>query len=153
MEYYFKNKLIEIFTNENQNATTKDLNDLKKISTTLIIKDKNPAKILVLFLNENNNIDNNDENNKEQETFINNKKQEIFIIIGETHSFLMIKDIDKNKINEFIKELREKCGITEEDINNEDLEKEIKKNKYDRKNAIESILLKIKYFSQKENEN
>ena len=149
IEKLYETKLIQIFINENKNSKTNDLNDLKKISTALIIKDKNPAETLILFLNKNN-IDNNDENKEVQKTFINNKKEEILMIIKNTYSFALLNDIDKTKIDEFIKEFREICGITEEDIKNKEIEKEIKKNKYNRKNAIESILLKIKYFNRKE---
>ena len=59
----------------------------------------------------------------------------------------LLTNVDKDKIDEFMKELREKCGITEEDMNDNDLKKEIKYNRKDKKKMLKSILTKI--FSKK----
>jgi len=146
----FHNKLLQIFYDENTKININDLNELKKISLALIIKEKDLSLILGEFLDQNlnNNFQELDENLKE---VIGNKKADVFLCIDDLGDIklknYLLKKIDKkniDEINEFIGMLRNNFGISEEDINNDDLNKEIKNNKYDKKKIIESILKKIK---------
>ena len=138
----FENKLVDIIFNEDNKNKINNLNDFKKICTVLLIKDKNPGELFVYFLEKNKYNTFNDIDNEKKSITI--KKDEIFTALADIHNVFLIKDIDKHKINEFIKELREKIGITEEDMKDEEIRKEIKNNKYNIKNTINSILTKNK---------
>ena len=143
LEEKFEIKLVDLIFDENINYKKNDLNNFRKISTALIIKGKKPGEIVDYFFNKNiNNF--YDEINQEQMFIIESKKTMFFLIFADIQNVLLLKGIDKIKIDEFIKELREICGIIQEDIKNEDLMKEIKNNKYNRTNTIKSILLKMK---------
>ena len=79
-----------------------------------------------------------------------NKKSDVYKCLEDLQKIKLNK-IDKKKneeINEFIGVLRNKYGISEVDINNDDLNKEIKNNKFDKKKIIESILKKIKLIKE-----
>ena len=138
----YENKLIDILFDEDNKNKINNFNDFKKISTALLIKDKNPGEILAFFM-EKNNLDNHNDTDNEKKAILN-KKDEIFTALADIHNFFLLKEIDKHKIDEFIKELREKIGITEEDMKDEEIAKEIKNNKNNRKNTINSILSKNK---------
>ena len=143
----FENKLIDIFFNENSKNKINDnddYNELKKISTSLLIQNMNIGEIFAFFL-EKNKYNALDDIDNEKKAIIN-KKDDIFTALADIHNFFLLKEIDKHKINEFIKELREKIGITEEDMKDEEIIKEIKINKYNTKNTVHSILLKNNLF-------
>jgi len=122
---------------------------LKKISLALIIKGKDLPSLLGEFLDQtlNNNFNQLDENRK---GLIGNKKSDVYLCLDELGDIKLNKIDKKNneEINEFIGDLRNKFGISEEDINYDDLNKEIKNNKYDKKKIIESILKKIKLIRE-----
>ena len=145
----FHNKLLKIFYDENEKIDINDKNDLKKISLALIIKGKDLPSLLGEFLDQtlNNNFNQLDENRK---GLIGNKKSDVYLCLDELGDIKLNKIDKKNneEINEFIGDLRNKFGISEEDINYDDLNKEIKNNKYDKKKIIESILKKIKLIRE-----
>ena len=140
---------MDIFFNENSKNKINDnddYNELKKISTSLLIQNMNIGEIFAFFLEKNKYNTFNDIDNEKKAITI--KKDEIFTALADIHNFFLLKEIDKHKINEFIKKLREKIGITEEDMKDEEIIKEIKINKYNTKNTIHSILLKNKLFKK-----
>jgi hypothetical protein len=141
----FHHKLFKIFYDDNQKIEANDMNELKKISLAFIIQGKDVSNIFSEYLGNtlNNNFNQLDEQRK---VLIGNKKSEVYFCLEELGEIKLNKIDKKNndEINEFIGELRNKYGISEDDINNDDLNKEIKSNKYDKKKIIESILKKIK---------
>ena len=143
----FELKLIEIFDDKNQKIELNLKNDIKKIFTFILIQEINPIELFAKFAEKNLNNKNQDELKDNKDLAIVQKNYDIFIISEELQKFLLLTNVDKDKIDEFMKELREKCGITEEDINDNDLKKEIKHNRKDKKKMLKSILTKI--FSKK----
>ena len=143
----FELKLIEIFDDKNQKIELNLKNDIKKIFTFILIQEINPIELFAKFAEKNLNNKNQDELKDNKDIAIIQKKYDIFIISEELQKFLLLTNVDKDKIDEFMKELREKCGITEEDMNDNDLKKEIKNNRKDKKKMLKSILTKI--FSKK----
>ena len=143
----FETKLVEIFDDKHQKIEPNLKNDIKKIFTFILIQEINPTELFENFAEKNLNNKNQDELKDNKDIVIGQKKYEIFSISDELEKFKLITKVDKNKTDEFMKELREKCGITEEDMNNNDLKKAIKNNKFDKKKILGSILTKI--FSKK----
>ena len=143
----FETKLFEIFNDKYQKIELNLKNDIKKIFTFILIQEINPTELFENFAEKNLNNKNQDELKDNKDIVIGQKKYEIFSISDELEKFKLITKVDKNKTDEFMKELREKCGITEEDMNNNDLKKAIKNNKFDKKKILGSILTKI--FSKK----
>ena len=148
----FETKLFKIFYDDNANIDENDINDLKKLSIAFLIKGKNPTDIVGEFVEKNlinNNVDQLEEDKKEK---LGNKKSDIYLILEDIQTFKFndsyLSNVDKKHIDEFIQDLREKCGITSEDINDKDLKKEIKNNKYDSKKIINTILKKTKLFQK-----
>ena len=144
----FETKLFKIFEDDSPKIDKNDVNDIKKLSIALIIKGGNPTDIVADFFekNLNNNVEQFDENIKIKNE---HKKSDIFLILEDLHSFSLKDKIEKKFIDAFIQGLRGKCGITEEDINDKDLKKEIKNNKNDPKKIINIILQKTKLFQEK----
>ena len=144
----FETKLFKIFEDDSPKIDKNDVNDIKKLSIALIIKGGNPTDIVADFFekNLNNNVEQFDENIKIKNE---QKKSDIFLILEDLHTFSLKDKIEKKFIDAFIQGLREKCGITEEDINDKDLKKEIKNNKNDPKKIINIILQKTKLFQEK----
>ena len=144
----FETKLFKIFEDDSPKIDKNDVNDIKKLSIALIIKGGNPTDIVADFFekNLNNNVEQFDENIKIKNE---QKKSDIFLILEDLHTFSLKDKIEKKFIDAFIQGLRGKCGITEEDINDKDLKKEIKNNKNDPKKIINIILQKTKLFQEK----
>ena len=136
----FENKLFNIILDEKQDIPTKDLNELKKLGTALLIKKKqNPLYYSKIFIEQNM-----DNKNIDQLTRIK-------IGLKKSYIFPEMEGISINKINtfnrnEFIKQFREKYGIEFEDINENELIKEIEDNHYSEKSIIEAILKKLEYI-------
>ena len=145
----FHNKLLKIFYDENEKIDINDKNDLKKISLALLIKGKDLTLLFGEFLeqNLNNSFYQLDENRR---GLVGNKKSDVYLCLEDSGEIKLNKIDKKNndEIKEFIGLLRNKYGISEEDINNDDLNKELKNNKYDKKKIIESILKKIKLIKE-----
>ena len=138
----FENKLTEIFFDQSLKINENIRNELKKISSGMLIKGKNPLEIANDFFvkNINNNINGIDDDIKDN---LASKKAIIFVDL----EYISLKKIETKKIEQFIKELREKYGITEKDIDNKNLAKEIKKQNYDELGIIKIILKKLKYLN------
>ena len=60
----------------------------------------------------------------------------------------LLKKIQTKNINEYIKEFREKYGITKKDFCDRNLIKEIKKSNFDEIYLVRLILIKLNYISQ-----
>ena len=135
----FENKLTEIFFDQSLKINENIRNELKKISSGMLIKGKNPLEIANDFFvkNINNNINGIDDEIKDN---LASKKAIIFVDL----EYISLKKIETKKIEQFIKEFRETYGITEKDIDNKNLAKEIKKQNYDELGIIKLILKKLK---------
>ena len=143
----FETKLFEIFNDKYQKIELNLKNDIKKIFTFILIQEINPTELFEKFVEKNLNNKSQDELKDNKDIVIGDKKNEIFHISEGLTTLSLLTKVEKDKIDEFMKDLREKCGITEEDMNDNDLKKEIKNNKKDKKKMLKSILTKI--FSKK----
>ena len=139
----FEYKLYNIFYDQSQNILEKDLNELKKLGTALLIKEKvSPLNYSKFFLDKNmENKDKNEEIN-EIKRINNAKKKEIILVEMED---ILIGKIQSNNEKQFIKEFRRKYGISKEEFSDDEIKKEIKNNN-DEIQIIEEILKKLKYL-------
>ena len=139
----FENKLYNIFYDQSQNILEKDLNELKKLGTALLIKEKvSPLNYSKFFLDENmENKDKNEEINEIKR--INNAKKKGIILVEMED--ILIGKIQSNNEKQFIKEFRRKYGISKEEFSDDEIKKEIKNNN-DEIQIIEEILKKLKYL-------
>ena len=139
----FENKLYNIFYDQSQNILEKDLNELKKLGTALLIKEKvSPLNYSKFFLDKNmENKDKNEEIN-EIKRINNAKKKEIILVEMED---ILIGKIQSNNEKQFIKEFRRKYGISKEEFSDDEIKKEIKNNN-DEIHIIEAILKNLKYL-------
>ena len=140
-----ENKLIKIFLENDKDIDIKDINELKKISMSLIIRGRIPSEEIKEFIEKNINNNINELNDK-QKVNLANKKTIIYMEIEK----ISLNKIETNNYAVFIEKFREKYGITEEDINKTDLIKEISKYKFDEIGIIKEILKKLKYLKEYE---
>ena len=140
-----ENKLIKIFLENDKDIDIKDINELKKISMSLIIRGRIPSEEIKEFIEKNINNNINELNDK-QKVNLANKKAIIYMEIEK----ISLNKIETNNYAVFIEKFREKYGITEEDINQTDLIKEISKYKFDEIGIIKEILKKLKYLKEYE---
>ena len=137
----FENKLYNIFYDQSQNILEKDLNELKKLGTALLIKEKvSPLNYSKFFLDKN--MDYKNEEINEIKRINNAKKKEIILVEMED---ILIGKIQSNDEKQFIKEFRRKYGISKEEFSDDEIKKEIKNNN-DEIQIIEEILKKLKYL-------
>ena len=137
-------KLIKIFSEQSPNIDINDINDLKKICSTLIIYKKEPEEKISEFIIKNlNNFQNElDENSK---TYYAIKKTKIFESIEDIS---LLKNIETEDNEKYIKRFREKYGITEKDYSNKNLKKLIKKD-YKEIDILKHILAELEYLKNK----
>ena len=140
-----ENKLTKIFLENDKDIDIKDINELKKISMSLIIRGRIPSEEIKEFIEKNINNNINELNDK-QKVNLANKKSIIYMEIEK----ISLNKIETNNYAVFIEKFREKYGITEEDINKTDLIKEISKYKFDEIGIIKEILKKLKYLKEYE---
>ena len=140
-----ENKLIKIFLENDKDIDIKDINELKKISMSLIIRGRIPSEEIKEFIEKNINNNINELNDK-QKVNLANKKAIIYMEIEK----ISLNKIETNNYAVFIEKFREKYGITEEDINQTDLIKEISKYEFDEIGIIKEILKKLKYLKEYE---
>ena len=141
-----ESKLTNIFFDQSPQVDINDMNELKKISSAILIKGKAPLEIIGKFFDKN--INNNNNQNDIEQTIKNNlinKKIEIFDGIQDLS---LLKKIPTKNIYEYIKEFREKYGITKKDFCDRNLIKEIKKSNFDEIYLVRLILVKLNYISQ-----
>lgn len=138
-----ESKLINIFLEPNPKIDTDSMNELKKISSAFLIRGKDPLEIINKFFNKNIN-NNQDVMDKTIKNNLSNKKIEIY---ADIQDLSLLKKIQTKNINEYIKEFREKYGITKKDFCDRNLTKEIKKANFDEIELIKLILKKLNYIS------
>ena len=137
----FEYKLYNIFYDQSQNILEKNLNELKKLGTALLIKEKiSPLNYSKFFLDKN--MDNKNEEINEIKRINNAKKKEIILVEMED---ILIGKIQSNDEKQFIKEFRRKYGISKEEFSDDEIKKEINNNN-DEIQIIEAILKKLKYL-------
>ena len=135
-----ENKLIKIFTEKNPDIDIDDMNDLKKICSALLIKKIDLIDKIKDFLNKNfNNFQ--DEPDEKNKTNLGLKKGKVYSYIN---NFSLLK-IETKDYEQFLKQFREKYGITEKDCIDKDLMKLIKKNKKE-VDVLIKIFKKLKYI-------
>ena len=132
------NKVMKILSEQSSDISIEDMNDLKKFCSTILINGEDPNSIISKFLK-----DNFINSNELEDTFKNNmstKKIQIFDI-----SNILLKEINAKDEQDFIKQFREKYGITENDYPDKKLKKQIKKYKTE-KDILKKILQKFKFL-------
>ena len=117
------------------------MKELKKLSAAFLIKYKqSPLDASKVFLKANFQI------NKEIDEIsnINNeiKKSNIYIVMGE----IMQRKLDINNQTKYLKDFREKYGIEDNEINDKEIIKYMKKFNNDERKIIEAVLKKLKYI-------
>ena len=137
----FENKLYNIFCEKGQEIPDKDIKELKKLGTVIVLKyKKSPLDISKSFIEKNLNI-----GKEMDEIFQINSKIKTGKIILEMDDIL-IRKLDKLNPTEFLKNFKEKYGIEENEIKDKELKKILKKNNNDEIKTIEAILKKLKYI-------
>lgn len=140
----FNELLLQIFYQQTQNISENYWNELKKLSKVLIIEGLDPLKEgqNLFDQNINNYIDGFDEF---QKSFFIEKKENIFYILEN----VSLKGITHKDAIDFRIKFREKYGITENDINNKNLDNLIKAQTKDENKIILIILEKLNYIKSK----
>ena len=140
----FNELLLQIFYQQTQNISENYWNELKKLSKVLIIEGLDPLKEgqNLFDQNINNYIDGMDEF---QKSFFIEKKENIFYILEN----VSLKGITHKDAIDFRIKFREKYGITENDINNKNLDNLIKARTKDENKIILIILEKLNYIKSK----
>ena len=137
----FENKLYNIFCENGQEIPDKDIKELKKLGTVILLKyKKSPLDISKSFIEKNLNVD-----KETDEIFQINSKIKTGKIILEMDDIL-IRKLDKLNPTEFLKNFKEKYGIEENEIKDKELKKILNKNNNDEIKTIEAILKKLKYI-------
>ena len=137
----FEKKLYDFFFDKNSDNSNTYLDELKKISGALLIKNIDSTQLVSNFLQKNVNNENTkfDENTK---LIFFNKKLVVFKEIEN----ISLSKIETNNIDEFIKQFREKYGIKIKDMDDKNLKNLITKNDFDEKEILKIILKKLKYL-------
>ena len=137
----FENKLFNIFSDKNKTIAKKDLMELKKIGSALLITKKiSPLMAAKNFLDQN--ILNNNEISGIVKMNIDLKKGNIFSELDD----ILLRKLDMKFEDEYIKEFKEKYGILEEEISDNIIKQEIIDQDYNEKLIIEKILKKLNYI-------
>ena len=138
-----ENKLSKIFSEQSIHFERDDLDDLKKIcSSILIMNDKDPTEKISEFMMKNLNNDKLDQLDEKIKANIAIKKTVIFESV---QNIVLLKKIEANDNAHYIKLFREKYGITEKDYCDKDLKKLIKKDKREI-DVLKKILKELKYI-------
>jgi len=141
IEERFENKLINIFFDKNKIIPKKDLMELKKIGSALLItKNISPLMAAKNFLNQN--ILNNNEISGIVKMNIDMKKGNIFCEMND----ILIRKLDNIFEDKYIKEFKEKYGILDEEISDNIIKQEIIKQNYHETHILEAILKKLNYI-------
>ena len=138
--YSLENKLIKIFTEKGSDIKTDDMNDLKKVCSALLIAKVDPNERINEFIKNNfNNFQNElDENNK---TNLAIKKVKVFDGLQN----LSLKKIEAKNDKDFIKQFRDKYGITAKEYKDKEIKTLIKSGKQQKDILIE-ILKKLNFL-------
>ena len=139
-----ENKLSKIFSEKSINFELDDLNDLKKIcSSILIMNDKDPNEKISEFMMKNLNNDKCDQLDEKIKANIAIKKTVIFESV---QNIVLLKKIEAKDNDHYMQLFREKFGITEKDYSDKNLKKQIKKGKNEI-DILKKILKELKYIN------
>ena len=139
-----ENKLSKIFSEQSINFELDDLNDLKKIcSSILIMNDKDPNEKISEFMMKNLNNDKHDHLDEKIKANIAIKKT---IIFESVQNIVLLKKIEAKDNDHYMQLFREKFGITEKDYSDKNLKKQIKKGKNEI-DILKKILKELKYIN------
>lgn len=137
----FENKLFNIFLDRNKTILHKDLMELKKLGSALLIKEKmSPVMAVKSFLNKN--ILNKNEINGIVKMSIDMKKGDILAEMDD----ILLRKLDNIFEGKYVKEFKEKYGILDEEISDNIIEQEIIKQNYNETHILEAILKKLNYI-------
>ena len=136
-----ENKLNNIFYDKSQEMPDKDIKELKKLGSIILIKHKQiPLDIAKSFID--NNLSKSKETNGIFKFNFDLKKGVILFQMGDISSEI----IDKQNPSQFLKDFRDKYGIEDNDISENELKKIMKKCGDNEKQMIEAVLKKLKYI-------
>ena len=136
-----ENKLNNIFYDKSQEIPDKDIKELKKLGSIILIKHKQiPLDIAKSFID--NNLSKSKETNGIFKFNFDLKRGVILFQMGDISSEI----IDKQNPSQFLKDFRDKYGIEDNDISDNDLKKIMKKYNNNEKQMIEAVLKKLKYI-------
>ena len=136
-----ENKLNNIFYDKSREIPDKDIKELKKLGSIILIKHKQiPLDIAKSFID--NNLSKSKETNGIFKFNFDLKRGVILFQMGDISSEI----IDKQNPSQFLKDFRDKYGIEDNDISDNDLKKIMKKYNNNEKQMIEAVLKKLKYI-------
>lgn len=136
-----ENKLNNIFYDKSQEIPDKDIKELKKLGSIILIKHNQiPLDIAKSFID--NNLSKSKETNGIFKFNFDIKRGVILFQMGDISSEI----IDKQNPSQFLKDFRDKYGIEDNDISENELKKIMKKYNNNEKQMIEAVLKKLKYI-------
>lgn len=136
-----ENKLNNIFYDKSREIPDKDIKELKKLGSIILIKHKQiPLDIAKSFID--NNLSKSKETNGIFKFNFDLKRGVILFQMGDISSEI----IDKQNPSQFLKDFRDKYGIEDNDISENELKKIMKKYNNNEKQMIEAVLKKLKYI-------
>lgn len=137
----FDELLSNIFSDESQQISEEHMDEFKKLSKVLLIERCDLQKATQAFFDVNFNKF-TEQLNEQEKTNITNKKQNLFLTMDK----VSLNGIEYKDDLDFRKKFRTKFGITEKDINDQELDQVIKKNNKDENKIIQKVLKKINYI-------
>ena len=137
----FDELLSNIFSDESQQISEEHMDEFKKLSKVLLIERWDLQKATQIFFDVNFNKF-TEQLNEQEKTNITNKKQNLFLMMDK----VSLNGIEYKDDLNFRKKFRIKFGITEKDINDQELDQVIKKNNKDENKIIQKVLKKINYI-------
>ena len=137
----FDELLSNIFSDESQQISEEHMDEFKKLSKVLLIERWDLQKATQIFFDVNFNKF-TEQLNEQEKTNISNKKLNLFLTMDK----VSLNGIEYKDDLDFRKKFRTKFGITEKDINDQELDQVIKKNNKDENKIIQKVLKKINYI-------
>lgn len=137
-----ESKLTSILFDQKSTIDINEINELKKISSSIIIKGGGPLEMINKFFDENFNKSYYEMDQKIKDNLAYKK----CLIFNGLQELSLLKKIETKDIEQYMKEFREKFGITEKDYSDKDLKKLVSKKNYEDKTIITEILKKLKYI-------
>ena len=137
-----ESKLTSILFDQKSTIDINEINELKKISSSIIIKGGGPLEMINKFFDENFNKGYYEMDQKIKDNLAYKK----CLIFNGLQELSLLKKIETKDIEQYMKEFREKFGITEKDYSDKDLKKLVSKKNYEDKTIITEILKKLKYI-------
>ena len=138
----FENKLSNIFIDKGQSIPDKDIKDLKKLGSAILIKYKQSPLIVSKSI-----IDRKLNDNKEIDEIsrINNELKKGIILIAMDD--IIYRKLDKSNPSKFLKDFREKYGIEDNEISDEEIKNNMIKYNNNEKKIIDALLKILKYIN------